>query len=174
MHAVKQRRGSLNDTHRYKTFAKHRSLRLRGFDYRIPHTYHLTWGTARRKPLLTDPDLTKRLIEILKKEAKDSGMLLYTYCFMPDHVHLLLCPEEGKDPMKFVQRYKGKTTRIYWRVSRQAKLWQRGFYDHILRGEEDVRQVSRYILENPVRKGMVESFKDYPFSGSEIFTKDEL
>jgi len=101
-------------------------------------------------------------------------MLLYAYCFMPDHVHLLLCPEEGKDPMKFVQRYKGKTTRAYWKVSRQAKLWQRGFYDHILRGEEDVRQVVLYILENPVRKGMVASFKDYPFSGSEIFTKDEL
>ena len=164
----------MNDTHRYKTFAKRRSLRLRGFDYRTPHTYHLTWGTARRKPLLTDPDLTKRLIEILKQEAKGYGMLLYAYCFMPDHVHLLLCPEEGKDPMKFVQRYKGKTTRIYWRVSRQAKLWQRGFYDHILRSEENLQHATRYILENPVRKGIANSFIDYPFSGSAVFDKNVL
>ena len=156
----------------YKTFGKRRSLRLRSFDYRSPHTYHLTWGTAGRRPVLTDPDLVERLIGILEAEAKE--MLLYAYCFMPDHVHLLLSPEEGKDPIRFVQAYKGKTTRAYWKMNGRGRLWQRGFYDHILRQEEDVRQVALYILENPIRKEMVERLVDYPFSGSFIFEKDKL
>lgn len=101
-------------------------------------------------------------------------MILYAYCFMPDHVHLLLRSEEGRDPIRFVQAYKGKSTRTYWEVGGRGKLWQRGFYDHILRQEEDVRQVARYILENPIRKRMVESLVEYPFSGSFVFDKDEL
>jgi len=158
----------------YKTYGKHRSLRLRGFDYRTPHAYHLTWGTARRKPLLIDTGLVRPLIEQLEREAKNGEMTLYAYCFMPDHVHLLLSPEGGQDVESFIQSYKSKTTRIYWETGNRGRLWQHGFYDHILRQEENIKQVARYILENPVRKGLIDDFREYPFSGSLVFDKDDL
>ena len=43
-----------------------------------------------------------------------------------------------------------------------------------LRKEELLKEVARYILENPVRKGLVDNFKEYPFLGSRIFDITEL
>ena len=159
---------------RHKTFGKRRSLRLTGFDYRSCHVYHLTWGTVERKPILTDSNLTMRLIELLKHTVSKAGICLYAFCFMPDHVHLLVCPEKGLDITRFVQGYKGRSTRTYWKLGGHGKLWQRGFYDHILRCEEDVKETARYILGNPVRKGLVENLVDYTFSGSCVFEKHDL
>ena len=158
----------------YKTYGKRRSLRLHGFDYRTPHDYHLTWGTVDKKRVLSDPGLVIPLIEQLERETSSEECLLYAYCFMPDHVHLLLSPEEGHDVGAFVQAYKSKTTRIYWETGNRGRLWQHGFYDRILRQEEDIKQIARYILDNPVRKGLVKDFREYPFSGSLVFNKDDL
>lgn len=163
-----------DDSRLYKTYGGRRSLRLRDFDYRTPYIYHVTWATAGRRPVLAACSLTVRLIGILKEEATNTGVRLYAYCFMPDHVHLLLCPEAGSDLIRFVQAYKSKATRVYWKQNGRGRIWQRGFYDHILRCEEDVREVFRYILENPVRKGLVKNLTDFPFSGSCVFEKQAL
>ena len=158
----------------YKTYGRRRSLRLRDVDYRTPYTYHVTWGTADRRPILCDGSLSMRLIDVLKEKTRNTGMQIYAYCLMPDHVHLLLCPEAGSDVIRFVQAYKSKTTRVYWGLGGHGKFWQRGFYDHILRDEEDVKEVARYVLGNPVRKGLIEDPLEYPFSGSCVFEKKEL
>ncbi len=101
--------------------------------------------------------------------------MVYAYCFMPDHVHLLLSPaENGRDPIAFVQGYKSRSTHIYWGEGGTGKLWQRSFYDHILRKHEDVKKIARYIFGNPVRKGLVEDYRSYPFSGSLVFNKEDL
>ena len=154
-----------------KTFGRRRSLRLPDFDYHRSRIYHLIWGTHRRKPLLSHTSLVMKLIDLLTEEAQGGQVRIYAYCFMPDHVHLLV---SGADPRKFAQQYKGKSTRTYWETGGAGKLWQRGFYDHILRKEEDVKQLARYILGNPVRKGLVEDYRNYPFSGSLEFNKEDL
>ena len=153
-----------------KTFGRRQSLRLPGFDYHPSYIYHLIWGTYRRKPSLSRSALTVKLVDLLTEEVKGQ-VRIYAYCFMPDHVHLLV---SGIDPRKFAQRYKGRSTRIYWETGGVGKLWQRGFYDHVLRKEEDVKQLARYILGNPVRKGLVEDYRGYPFSGSFEFDKEAL
>jgi hypothetical protein len=53
-------------------------------------------------------------------------------------------------------------------------LWQAGYYDRILRHDEDSLTVVRYILENPVRAGLVSRFSDYPYSGSDRYSLKEL
>jgi len=158
----------------YKTYGKRRSLRLRHFDYSTPHVYHLTWGTLARKPVLSHSVIVMPLVEELEREAKSGEMLLYVYCFMPDHVHVLLSPLGEQDVASFVQAYKSKTTWLYWKTGNHGRLWQHGFYDRILRQEEDIKQVGKYILENPVRKRLVDDFREYPFSGSLVFRKGEL
>jgi putative transposase len=142
-----------------------------------------------RKAALNNRELVVSLIESLEAEANDAGILVYAYCFMPEHVHLLLSPEgmspegmppegvpseRGKDVVQFVQAYKSKTTRLFWRMGNRGKLWQHGFYDHIVRQEENIKQVARYILDNPVRRGLVDGFLEYPFSGSLTFKKEDL
>lgn len=44
--------------------------------------------------------------------------------------------------------------------------WQKDFYDHIIRNHEDIAVQVKYILDNPVRKGLVSSWQEYPFKGS--------
>ena len=149
----------------YKTFGKQRSLRLPGFDYRQSKIYHLTWGTHRRRRILTAP-LADALVARLKEDAACAGIAVFAYCFMPDHAHLLVRPEVNSDVVRFVQRFKSKTTRTYWNAGGIGRLWQRGFYDHILRKEEDVEQVARYILANPVRAGLADDVTQYPYCGS--------
>ena len=158
----------------YKTFGKRRSLRLPGFDYRQSRAYHLTWGTYRRRCLLTAPPLARGVIDLVEEEALRTQMILFAYCLMPDHVHLLVCPEIHGSLVSFVQGFKSRTTRAYWSTGGTGRLWQRGFYDHILRQDEDTEQAARYILANPVRAGLVEDITQYPFSGSLVFDKTTL
>ena len=47
--------------------------------------------------------------------------------------------------------------------------WQKDFYDHILREEDELMKHLRYIAENPVRRGLVAEWNEYPFTGSEVF-----
>lgn len=43
-------------------------------------------------------------------------------------------------------------------------MWQRSGFDHVIRADEDLRVIIEYLLNNPVRKGMVEKAEDYPYS----------
>jgi putative transposase len=93
---------------------------------------------------------------------------------MPDHVHLLA---EGKTPESdlrpFMSSFKQKSGFTFSNV-RGARLWQDGYYDRVLRRDEDTLTVVRYILENAVRAGLVSRFSDYPYSGSDRYTLEEL
>ena len=95
------------------------------------------------------------------------------YLFMPDHGHLLLRGKsEDSDVLRAMKSFKQKTG--FWLSQDHPQVrWQKDFYDHILREEEQVEQHIRYILNNPVRKGIVENWKDYPFKGSTIHKLDE-
>ena len=53
-------------------------------------------------------------------------------------------------------------------------LWQRGYFEHVLRDDEDTIGVARYIIENPVRAGLVTNPLDYPYLGSFTTTAREL
>jgi REP-associated tyrosine transposase len=88
---------------------------------------------------------------------------LYTACLMPDHVHLLISPVEG-NLIDSVNRWKSYTANLLLKNGVNGSCWQRGFYDHALRKEDDIRIVAEYIMNNPVRAGIVKQWNDYPFS----------
>ena len=105
---------------------------------------------------------------------------------MPDHLHFLV---EGisadSDLKKFVSSYKQYTGYHYKKYVSQGfslartekpvaqgfspakkeklRLWQPSYYDHILRRDEDILDVTRYIFNNPVRKGLVDHYSEYSF-----------
>lgn len=90
---------------------------------------------------------------------------------MPDHAHLLV---EGlaadSDLRRFVRIAKQRSAYEYSKKTSGDQLWQEGFHDRILRKEDDVRAVARYVIENPVRAGLVSSPGDYQHSGSDVWT----
>lgn len=61
--------------------------------------------------------------------------------------------------------FKQKTSYYFKRVT-GYKLWQENYHEHVLRNDEDVEKVIKYILHNPVRAGIVRNYYDYPYSGS--------
>jgi putative transposase len=101
-------------------------------------------------------------------------MAVIAYCFMPDHVHLLVegC-SDAADGRAFVHQAKQRSG---YAVAQNwgGPLWQPSYYDHVLRDEDGSLSVARYILENPVRAGIVEAPRDYPFSGSVVYSFDEV
>jgi putative transposase len=74
-----------------------------------------------------------------------------------------------KGIIEFVREIKGLSTKLAWQDGYQGTIWQRSFYDHFLRLDEDCMLVAKYIIGNPVRKGIVEHWEDYPFSGSLVY-----
>ena len=95
------------------------------------------------------------------------------YLFMPDHIHMIISgKDERADLLKFIKMFKQKTG--YWFPRNvPAVKWQKDFYDHIIRNNEDLKNQISYILFNPVRKGLVKEWEDYPYKGSTMYNLDE-
>jgi putative transposase len=102
----------------------------------------------------------------LDRLRHDYGVSLYAYCVMPDHVHILMRLETGSQPLgTIIATFKKRLVRIWHDVGNRGELWQRRFYDRVLRAEEDPSDVVDYIIHNPVRSNMVDQFEDYPYTG---------
>ena len=92
---------------------------------------------------------------------------------MPDHVHFLAAAAaETSNLVKFVESYKQETGFAYARKA-DSQLWQTKYYDRILRSRDSAEGVAWYIWLNPVRQGLCETPREYPFLGSftEVGTK---
>ncbi|MCA8924708.1 MAG: transposase, partial [Planctomycetes bacterium] len=129
---------------------KRRRIRLSLDTYtRVGCTGLFTVCTNKRQPVLTAEPLCETLGRALRQSGSDLPAALLVWCVMPDHIHLLLQNLPGGDLVQWIARFKG-------RVAKEARavglrnLWQRGFHDRLLRKEEDLVHVARYVLENPV------------------------
>ncbi len=128
--------------------------------------YFLTICSDRSAPYFADLSLSRMIMSCLLAEAVACGILVSAYCPMPDHLHVLCSPaEEGRSVITFMHDFKGRSTRLGWDHGIRGKLWQKGYYDHIVRREESLRKIAEYILANPVRKGLVGDYTAYEFSG---------
>jgi REP element-mobilizing transposase RayT len=85
---------------------------------------------------------------------------------MPDHIHVLFSPNGDTGVVEFVRLLKGRLAAVLRRLGVTGCLWQRSFHDRALRREENLGEVIQYILHNPVRAGLAEDWRLYPFSGS--------
>ena len=135
------------------------SPRLHSFGYQGSYAYHLVLNTRAGLTRFEDGRLVATCLECLAASASQCGFEVVAYCFMPDHVHLLVAGGQDASLGRFVQHFKQATGH------RHPGLWQRSYYDHILRQEEDLEDVARYIWANPVRAGAVEDVLAYPYLG---------
>ena len=128
--------------------------RLNGSVYVGRRCYFLTvWTFHRTHASHTDP-IVEGVLMALRQCAADYQFAVHAYCFMPDHVYLLL---EGlsnsSDLRRFIRDWKQRTTYEY-RNTTGGDLWQREHVDHVLRPDEDLDFVMRYVLSAPVRVGL--------------------
>ncbi|MBH23917.1 MAG: transposase [Myxococcales bacterium] len=88
------------------------------------------------------------------------GLVLDEYIIMPDHLHGLLRGEVEQAVLlsHVIQHFKSVTTTNYIRGVRRGalmafkrKVWQPGYYDHVVRDDADLQRIRRYIRNNPAR-----------------------
>lgn len=101
-------------------------------------------------------------------------MAVAAYCFMPDHLHTVI---EGQthdaDLVLFVKLAKQTSSFDFKRRSGRV-LWQPSWHDRVIRPSDELNEYIRYVVENPVRAGLVTDPADYPFTGSETMSREAL
>jgi putative transposase len=151
-----------------------RPRRLERYSYCGPRQYFLTFCTFQRLEHFIDSALVADVHAWFLRTATENEFAILAYCYMPDHLHLLV---EGlsdtADLRSFVSLAKQHSA-FSTRHRVQPRLWQKGYFERILRDDDDPFNVARYVVQNPVRAGLVRSPDDYPFTGSAILTKEQL
>jgi len=148
---------------------KRKMNRIENYDYSTPGAYFITVCTANREKLFWNPvgtDIihTKNLplsaagktMEqgILQIETHYEGVTVDKYCVMPDHIHLLLRIESDLNGRMVsaptVSTVVGSLKR--W-VSKELgrPIWQKSFYDHGIRNQQDYNEIWEYIENNPLK-----------------------
>jgi REP element-mobilizing transposase RayT len=146
---------------------KRKQIRLKQFDYGSPYAiFFLTMCSLNKKAIFVDNGLNNKIIDTLKEEKNRVGHSIYVYCLMPDHLHLLASPLGTRIPItQLMGGISSKATRLLWNYGFSGKIFQRSFYDHVVRKREDLKSIGQYILDNPVRKGLAEKWEAYPYCG---------
>ena len=136
-------------------------LRLPDYDYSLAGAYFLTLCVKDRKPIFWDgrgelrsPENLSSIGRVVEEELKRldgiyEGARLDKYCIMPDHIHLILFLEDGRTQFaptvsRIVKQFKGVVTK---RLG--FSPWQRSYYDHVIRNEQDYLETWTYIDNNP-------------------------
>jgi REP element-mobilizing transposase RayT len=103
---------------------------LRGFDYLDKYRYFITFCTYHRRPLfMSAPHVDLTRTQILRAAGQESFDLI-AYCFMPDHVHLLVSGSlSSSDCRRFIARAK-QFSGFYYQKEFRERLWQRYSYDY--------------------------------------------
>lgn len=143
---------------------------IREKKHRLPREYYeglntvaFTLCVKNRIPLVTDFEIFAEFEKQLLIELGDHRCDAHVYLFMPDHGHLVLGgQDEESRVLDAVDGFKQRSG--YWLSKNRPKIhWQKDYYDHSIRRQEEIEKQIRYVLDNPVRKGLVDDWKKYPF-----------
>ncbi|MGO9740492.1 MAG: REP-associated tyrosine transposase [Roseiarcus sp.] len=131
--------------------------------------YFITTAVEDRRPVLACPAAADALRAEFVAAPARHGWTVGRYVVMPDHLHFFCAAGGERHPVSlsdFVGRIKQWSAKaIMAELSLDPPLWQREFFDHVLRSDESYDNKWRYVVENPVRAGLVARAVDWPFSG---------
>jgi putative transposase len=130
--------------------------------------------TFDRTRVFLDAAPVSLVLSQFRTAARRFQFAVFAYCFMPDHLHLVVVGLAiDSDLQRFVSTAKQFAGFVFSKHY-GARLWQVGYHDRIIRPEENIADVIRYVLENPVRAGLVDRIEDYPYAGSDMCDWREL
>ena len=123
--------------------------------------YLITTRTKHGEPVFADFCNARLTIRVLQTYAPAAATLAYV--LMPDHLHWLIQLHNRLGLSQVVAAVKASSAYlINQRGVRRGAMWLSGFHDHAVRREEDLASIARYLVLNPVRSGLVKSWRDYP------------
>ncbi len=134
-----------------------------------PAIFFVTLCAAERRPLFANAPA----FEILREQFAAVPALCHwrvgRFVAIPDHVHFF-CSSQEAAASTTLSRFVGalkqwSSKRMVRELGCAAPVWQKQFFDHLLRSGESYSNKWLYVLENPVRAGLVERSKDWPYGG---------
>ena len=160
---------------------KRKPIRMENYDYSTPGAYFITICTAKREkifwsmrrgelrspaehtntgdqrsPLPVKLSVVGKIVddEIQKLNSVYEAIRVDKYCIMPDHIHFILSIDTNANGRtqfaptisRVIKQFKGSITKQVGRP-----IWQRSFYDHGIRNQEDYNEIWEYIENNPLK-----------------------
>lgn len=127
--------------------------------------YHIiTRGNQGQQVFLDEQDYRAYLLRLSRYKQR-YGFLLYGFCLMPNHAHLIGEPKELKNLAKFMQGLQRSYTAYFnKRYRKVGHLWQERFKSKVIVKDDYLIDCIQYIELNPVRANMVRSPADYEWS----------
>jgi REP element-mobilizing transposase RayT len=129
--------------------------------------YLVTFVTRERRTLFLQADAAGSCVAALTDERSWQRSRLLAWVLMPDHWHGLIELGARESLSHLVPGLKSCSSR---RVRRAlpaiGSVWDSGFHDRAVRGEDDVQDLARYVVLNPVRAGLVRRAREYPYWGA--------
>lgn len=135
---------------------------LRG-RYSAPgQAYVVTTVCAGRQTFFLDLMRARAAIVEIRRLHDRGEVNSLAFVVMPDHVHWMFELGEGRALRQVIQDFKGRTARsVNRRLGQSGLFWLKGYYEHALRAEEDLRSRARYIVANPLRAGLAREVGAY-------------
>jgi len=145
----------------------------------------ITVVTSKRRHILV------KNINLLRKSIKNAKRFhlfeIYSAVILPDHFHIIIKPEniyEYPQIIKLIKSYFSKNIDILsinnYELSKSQQnkkekdIWQRRYWEHTIKDEQDLYRHFDYIHYNPVKHGYVKNVKDWKYSSFHKFVKKEF
>ena len=143
---------------------------LRKGRYSQPNqAYLVTTVTQQREPVFTDFYLGRIVVQAMRHQHQEGNVDSLAFVLIPDHLHWLFILKNDGNLAKIMRQVKGHSAYLIQKIRRERTavplkqaLWQKGFHDHAIRKEEDLLQIARYIVANPLRAKLVTNLRHYP------------
>ncbi len=129
-----------------------------------PALYFVTMVAWQRQPLLACDAAHVAFCEHAMKQ-ESLGIGVGRYVMMPDHAHFFVRIGTSQMLGESVKQLKQAVTKALRIAQPDIRVWQPGFFDHLLRSSESYGQKWAYVRDNPVRAGLVANAEDWPYQG---------
>jgi REP element-mobilizing transposase RayT len=141
----------------------HRALRLGRYS-EPGRVYLLTTVTHERTRWFNDFKLACLVSRLHLDPSTFGGARCLAWVLMPDHWHGLIELGEGHDLGRVMQRFKSRSSfKVTQSSGCPGPVWARGYHDHAMRADADIRRAAPYLVANPLRAGLVDRVGAYPF-----------
>ena len=125
--------------------------------------YFITVISYKRKLVFENLYVARAVVREMKRLHETGIVNSIGWVLMPYHLHWLLQLTSGKPLSEVMHYFKGRSARsINQLLNHNGSIWQRAYYDHAVRMDENLRSIARYLVANPLRAGLVKEIGDYP------------
>ena len=136
--------------------------------------YFITTIIENRRIIFKDEFACDLFVNLLTYYKFSCDYNIKAFVIMPDHVHLIIQPIGKYNISEIVKKIKGSFSRYYNKQNKTSgTVFQKGFYDSIIKTEEQLYKTIEYIHYNPVKKGIVAEMGDYLYSSYNFYYKDD-